>query len=128
MQMRNIIKTNKAPAAIGTYSQAVESNGILFTSGQVGIDPETSKMVEGGVADQAIRVLKNIYAILSESGLDKTSIIKLNVFLKDLDDFSIVNDTFKEFFGDNEFPARTTVEVSELPLGALIEIDCIASR
>ena len=128
MQMRNIIKTNKAPAAIGTYSQAVESSGILFTSGQVGIDPETSEMVEGGVADQAIRVLKNIYAILSESGLDKTSIIKLNVFLKDLDDFSIVNDTFKEFFGDNEFPARTTVEVSELPLGALIEIDCIASR
>tara|TARA_Y100000994_G_scaffold235922_1_gene226058 strand:+ start:177 stop:557 length:381 start_codon:yes stop_codon:yes gene_type:complete len=126
--MRNIIKTNKAPAAIGTYSQAVESNGILFTSGQVGIDPETSEMVEGGVEDQAIRVLKNIYAILSESGLDKTSIIKLNVFLKDLDDFSIVNDTFKEFFGDNEFPARTTVEVSELPLGALIEIDCIASR
>ena len=85
-------------------------------------------MVEGGVEDQAIRVLKNIYAILSESGLDKTSIIKLNVFFKDLDDFSIVNDTFKEFFGDNEFPARTTVEVSELPLGALIEIDCIASR
>ena len=126
--MRNIIKTNKAPAAIGTYSQAVESNGILFTSGQVGIDPETSEMVEGGVENQAIRVLKNIYAILSESGLDKTSIIKLNVFLKDLDDFSIVNDTFKEFFGDNEFPARTTVEVSELPLGALIEIDCIASR
>ena len=128
MQMRNIIKTNKAPAAIGTYSQAVESNGILFTSGQVGIDPETSEMVEGGVEDQAIRVLKNIYAILSESGLDKTSIIKLNVFLKDLDDFSIVNDTFKEFFGYNEYPARTTVEVSELPLGALIEIDCIASR
>ena len=128
MQMRNIIKTNKAPAAIGTYSQAVESNGILFTSGQVGIDPETSEMVEGGVEDQAIRVLKNIYAILSESGLDKTSIIKLNVFLKDLDDFSIVNETFKEFFGDNEYPARTTVEVSELPLGALIEIDCIASR
>ena len=128
MQMRKIINTNKAPAAIGTYSQAVESNGIIFTSGQVGIDPETSEMVEGGVADQAIRVLKNIYAILSESGLDKTSIIKLNVFLKDLDDFSIVNDTFKEFFGDNEYPARTTVEVSELPLGALIEIDCIASR
>ncbi len=128
MQMRNIINTNKAPAAIGTYSQAVESNGILFTSGQVGIDPETSEMVEGGIEDQAIRVLKNIYAILSESGLDKTSIIKLNVFLKDLDDFSIVNDTFKEFFGDNEFPARTSVEVSELPLGALIEIDCIASR
>ena len=128
MQMRNIINTNKAPAAIGTYSQAVESNGILFTSGQVGIDPETSEMVEGGIEDQAIRVLKNIYAILSESGLDKTSIIKLNVFLKDLDDFSIVNDTFKEFFGDNEYPARTTVEVSELPLGALIEIDCIASR
>ena len=126
--MRNIIKTNKAPAAIGTYSQAVESNGILFTSGQVGIDPETGEMVEGGIEDQAIRVLKNIYAILSESGLDKTSIIKLNVFLKDLDDFSIVNETFKEFFGDNEYPARTTVEVSELPLGALIEIDCIASR
>ncbi len=128
MQMRNIISTNKAPAAIGTYSQAVESNGFLFTSGQVGIDPETSEMVEGGIETQAIRVLNNIYAILSESGLDKTSIIKLTVFLKDLNDFSTVNNTFKEFFGHNEFPARTTVEVSELPLGALIEIDCIAAR
>ena len=126
--MRNIIKTDKAPAAIGTYNQAVETNGLLFTSGQVGIDPETGKMVEGGIKPQVNRVLNNINAILSETGLNKESIIKLTVFLKDFNDFSTVNDVFTEFFGEKEFPARTTVEVSELPLGALIEIDCIASR
>ena len=126
--MRNIVKTDKAPAAIGTYNQAVETNGLLFTSGQVGIDPETGKMVEGGIKPQVNRVLNNINAILSETGLNKESIIKLTVFLKDFNDFSTVNDVFKEFFDEKEFPARTTVEVSELPLGALIEIDCIASR
>ena len=126
--MRNIVKTDKAPAAIGTYNQAVETNGLLFTSGQVGIDPETGKMVEGGIKTQVNRVLNNINAILSETGLNKESIIKLTVFLKDFNDFSTVNDVFTEFFGEKEFPARTTVEVSELPLGALIEIDCIASR
>ncbi len=126
--MRNIVKTDKAPAAIGTYNQAVETNGLLFTSGQVGIDPETGKMVEGGIKPQVNRVLNNINAILSETGLNKESIIKLTVFLKDFNDFSTVNDVFTEFFGEKEFPARTTVEVSELPLGALIEIDCIASR
>ena len=126
--MRNIIKTDKAPAAIGTYNQAIETNGLLFTSGQIGIDPETGKMVEGGIKSQVNRVLENINAILSETGLNKEAIIKLTVFLKDFNDFSTVNDVFKEFFGENEFPARTTVEVSELPLGALIEIDCIASR
>ena len=126
--MRNIVKTDKAPAAIGTYNQAVETNGLLFTSGQVGIDPETGKMVEGGIKPQVNRVLNNINAILSETGLNKESIIKLTVFLKDFNDFYTVNDVFTEFFGEKEFPARTTVEVSELPLGALIEIDCIASR
>jgi len=126
--MRNIVKSDKAPAAIGTYNQAVETNGLLFTSGQVGIDPETGKMVEGGIKPQVNRVLNNINAILSETGLNKESIIKLTVFLKDFNDFSTVNDVFTEFFGEKEFPARTTVEVSELPLGALIEIDCIASR
>ena len=126
--MRNIIKTDKAPAAIGTYNQAIETNGLLFTSGQIGIDPETGKMVEGGIKSQVNRVLENINAILSETGLNKEAIIKLTVFLKDFNDFSIVNDVFKEFFGEKAFPSRTTVEVSELPLGALIEIDCIASR
>ena len=126
--MRNIVKTDKAPAAIGTYNQAIETNGLLFTSGQIGIDPETGKMVEGGIKPQVNRVLNNINAILSETGLNKESIIKLTVFLKDFNDFSTVNDVFTEFFGEKEFPARTTVEVSELPLGALIEIDCIASR
>ena len=126
--MRNIIKTDKAPAAIGTYNQAIETNGLLFTSGQIGIDPGTGKMVKGGIKPQVNRVLENINAILSGTGLNKEAIIKLTVFLKDFNDFSTVNDVFKEFFGEKEFPARTTVEVSELPLGALIEIDCIASR
>ena len=77
--MRNIIKTDKAPAAIGTYNQAIETNGLLFTSGQIGIDPETGKMVEGGIKSQVYRVLENINAILSETGLNKEAIIKLTV-------------------------------------------------
>ena len=106
----------------------VELGLLNNTSGQIGIDPGTGKMVEGGIKPQVNRVLNNINAILSETGLNKESIIKLTVFLKDFNDFSTVNDVFTEFFGEKEFPARTTVEVSELPLGALIEIDCIASR
>ncbi|GIS53500.1 endoribonuclease [bacterium] len=104
--MRNIIKTDKAPAAIGTYNQAIETNGLLFTSGQIGIDPETGKMVEGGIKSQVNRVLENINAILSETGLNKEAIIKLTVFLKDFNDFSTVNDVFKEFFGEKKFSLR----------------------
>ncbi len=123
-----IIDTPSAPEAVGTYNQAVEINSLIFTSGQVGIDPSQGKLVEGGMKAQTDQVLRNIHYILKDTGLDKENIIKLTVFLIDLDQFSIINESFKEFFVDIEFPARSTVEVSKLPLGALVEIECVASR
>ena len=126
--MKKIIHTPDAPAAIGTYNQAVEINGFIYTSGQIAIKPGTGTLVDGGMKEQTMRVLNNIDAILSAAGLDKTSIIKLTVFLTDLKGFGQVNDAFKSYFGDIDFPARSTVEVSDLPLKAMVEIECIASR
>ncbi len=126
--MKKIIHTPDAPAAIGTYNQAVEINGFIYTSGQIGIEPGTGRLVDGGMKEQTMRVLNNIDAILTAAGLDNTSIIKLTVFLTDLGGFGHVNDAFRSYFGDVDFPARSTVEVSGLPLGAMVEIECIASR
>ena len=126
--MKKIIHTPDAPAAIGTYNQAVEINGFIYTSGQIGIEPGTGRLVGGGMKEQTMRVLNNIDAILTAAGLDKTSIIKLTVFLTDLEGFGDVNDAFQSYFGDIDFPARSTVEVSDLPLKAMVEIECIASR
>ena len=123
-----ILKTPSAPKAIGAYSQAIEINDFIFTSGQVGLDPETGELVGGGIQEQTKQILKNIHAMLLDIELDKNNIIKLTVFLIDLKQFSIVNDCFKIFFIDNKFPVRTTVEVSKLPLDALVEIECIAHR
>ena len=125
---KTVIKTQNAPSAIGTYNQATEANGLIFTSGQISIDPTTGDMVKGGCKEQTDQILKNINAILSSAGLDKTHILKLTVFITNLDWFSQVNDSFKDFFVDIEFPARSTVEVSALPMKALVEIECIASR
>ena len=124
--MKEIINTKKAPSSIGTYSQAIKVNGFLFTSGQIGIDPSNGLLVSGGVRKQTDRVLNNIEAILLESGLNKKNIVKLTVFLIDLEDFQHINESFKEFFDGLSFPARTTIEVKGLPLNALVEIDCIA--
>ncbi len=126
--MKKIIHTPDAPAAIGTYNQAVEINGFIYTSGQIGIEPGTGRLVDGGMKEQTMRVLNNIAAILTAAGLDNTSIIILTVFLTDLEGFGHVNDAFRSYFGDVDFPARSTVEVSGLPLGAMVEIECIASR
>ena len=126
--MKKIIHTPDAPAAIGTYNQAVEINGFIYTSGQIGIEPGTGTLVDGGMKEQTMRVLNNIDAILTAAGLDKASIIKLTVFLTDLEGFGDVNDAFQSYFGDVDYPARSTVEVSGLPLGAMVEIECIASR
>ena len=101
---------------------------LIFTSGQVGLDPVTGTLVEGGIKDQIEQVLKNIDSILNDAGLSRKNIIKLTVFLIDLSQFNMVNESFKAFFMDVEFPARSTVEVSKLPLDALVEIECIASR
>ena len=125
--MKSIIHTPDAPTAIGTYNQGVKSNGFIFTAGQIGVDPHTCKLVSGGIKKESFRALQNIDAILRASGVDKTHIVKLTVFLTDLRGFNYVNESFRTFFGDLDFPARSTVEVSGLPLGAKVEIECIAT-
>ena len=124
--IRELIQTENAPNAVGTYSQAVSAGGFLYTSGQVGINPLTGKIEFKDTKSQSLQVLKNILAILEARNLSLVNIVKLNVFLKDLNDFGDLNDTFKEFFGDTNYPARSTIEVAGLPLGARVEIDCIA--
>ena len=126
--MKKVIHTPSAPKSIGTYNQAIESNNLIFTSGQVGIDPTNNKLVEGGLESELNQVFKNIDSILKDADLNRNNIVKLAVFLIDLNQFDIVNESFKSFFGSIEFPARSTVEVSKLPLGANVEIECIASR
>ena len=125
---KSILETRSAPRAVGTYSQVVEINDFIFTSGQIGLDPNTGELVDGGMREQTERILKNIHLMLLDVELDKENIIKLTVYLIDLKQFSVVNDLFKNFFSDNIFPVRTTVEVSKLPLDALVEIECIAHR
>ena len=124
--IRELIQTENAPNAVGTYSQAVSAGGFLYTSGQVGINPSSGEIETKDVKPQCLQVLKNILAILEARNLSLVNIVKLNVFLRDLNDFGDLNDTFKEFFGDTNYPARSTVEVAGLPLGARVEIDCIA--
>jgi 2-iminobutanoate/2-iminopropanoate deaminase len=124
--MRKIISSKNLPSAIGTYSVATLKNNFLFTSGQIAIDKTSSKLIYGGMKDQALKALDNIYMILKEAGLEKNSILKLNVYVTDLDKFDEVNIAFELFFKNCDYPARTTIEVSALPMGASIEIDCVA--
>ena len=124
--MKKIIHTPDAPTAIGTYNQAVQSNGFIYTAGQVGIVPGTGKIIEGGIKSETFRALQNIDAILKAAGVDKSHIVKLTVFVTDLRGFNYVNESFEAFFSGIDFPARSTVEVSELPLNAKVEIECIA--
>ena len=124
--MKKILHTADAPTAIGTYNQAVQSKGFIYTAGQVGIVPGTGKIIEGGIKSETFRALQNIDAILKAGGVDKSHIVKLTVFVTDLTGFNYVNESFKTFFGGIDFPARSTVEVSGLPLNAKVEIECIA--
>ena len=124
--MKKIIHTPDAPAAIGTYNQAVQSNGFIYTARQVGIVPGTGKIIEGGIKSETFRALQNIDAILKAAGVDKSHIVKLTVFVTDLRGFNYVNESFEAFFSGIDFPARSTVEVSGLPLNAKVEIECIA--
>lgn len=121
-----IIQTKKAPAAIGPYSQAVLAGGFLYTSGQLGLDPETGVLPET-IEDQTAQSLRNIQAILEEAGFRKTDVVKTVVYLKDLSDFAVVNGIYAGFFGGHK-PARSCVEVSRLPKGGLIEIEVVAHR
>ena len=124
--MKRVIQTKNAPAAIGTYSQAIQYGEFLYTSGQIGIDLETGQLVKGGIEIETMRVLQNIEAILEAININKSHIIKLTVFLIDLSMFESINRAFEKFFDNSEFPARSTVEVSRLPMDARVEIECIA--
>ena len=124
--LRELIQTKNAPQAVGTYSQAVSAGGFLYTSGQIGINPASGKIEVSDTKSQCLQVLNNILEILEARNLSLFNIIKLTVYVKDLNDFGDINDTFKDFFGGTNFPARSTVEVAGLPLGARVEIDCIA--
>lgn len=119
-------ETKSAPAPVGPYSHAIKSGNLVFLSGQIGIDPAAAKIVEGGVEAQTKQVFKNIKAVLNEAGADFANIVKVTVFLKDMADFKKVNYIYAQHF-EKPFPARSAVGVKELPLGADIEIEVIAS-
>jgi len=125
--MKKIIFTEKAPKAIGPYSQAVETNGMLFISGQVPIDPATGKLVEGGIKEQTEQVLRNIGAILESAGLTFENVVKSTCLLSDMDNFSAMNEVYGKFYPESP-PARAAYGVVRLPLGALIEIETIAAK
>ena len=120
------IHTENAPAAVGPYSQAVEVNGMLYTSGQIPLDPATGNMAEGDIKAQADRAIKNIVAVLEAAGTAADKVVKTMCFLADMDDFAAFNEVYAEYF--TEKPARSCVAVKALPKGALVEIEAIAER
>lgn len=125
MMEKQAVSSAEAPRALGPYSQAVRWGNLLFLSGQVGIDPETGKLVEGGVDAQARRVFKNIAAILAVAGLDFSCLLKTTVFLKDMAHFKTLNEIYAGYVPE-PYPARSALAVKELPLGAEVEIEAIA--
>jgi 2-iminobutanoate/2-iminopropanoate deaminase len=118
------VQTNRAPSAIGPYSQAVVANGMVFTSGQIALTPE-GVMLENDIVIQTNQVLKNLKAVLEEAGSSMDSVIKTTIFLASMDDFTVVNEIYAEAFGSHK-PARSTVAVKTLPKNALVEIDAVA--
>ena len=125
--MKKIISSDKAPAAIGPYSQAVEVNGLVFTSGVIPIIPETGELVEGGIEKQAEQAIGNLKALIEASGAKIEDTIKTVVFIKDMNDFAKVNEIYSRFF-TGDCPARSCVEVARLPKDVLIEIEAIVAK
>jgi len=123
--VREIIHTDKAPKAIGPYSQAVRANGLIFVSGQTAFDPATGKPIEGGAAAQTERIMQNLKAIVEAAGSSLDRAVRLGVFLKDMNDFTAMNEVYARYFPSSP-PARSTVEVSRLPRDFAVEIDLIA--
>ena len=121
-----IIKTNKAPEAIGPYSQAIVANNFIFTSGQIGIDPVTGEIVDKDIESEIRQIIKNLEGILLKANSSLSKVIKLNVYLKNLNDFRILNRVFEDYFNKESYPARSTFEISRLPKNVNIEIDAIA--
>lgn len=127
---KKAVSTSKAPAAIGPYSQAIETDGVIYTSGQVALDPATGQLVEGGIAEQTTRVLENLKAVLAEAGCELKDVVKTSVFLKDMNDFAAMNQVYGRYLAPEGVvaPARSTVEVARLPKDGLVEIEVIARR
>lgn len=125
--MKRAYQTALAPKAIGPYSQSVASGAIFCTAGQVPIDPETSKLVEGSIGEQTEQVMKNLTAILESAGLELSDVVKTTVYLTTMADFGGMNEVYAKHFSE-PYPARSTVAVVELPMGALVEIDVLAVR
>lgn len=119
------VSAKKAPAAVGPYSQAVKFGDLLFCSGQIGVDPKTNNLVGNTVSEQAKQVFENLKTVLEAGGSGFDNVLKVNVYLKNMDDFSVMNEIYARHF-EEPYPARATVEVARLPRGALIEIECIA--
>ena len=125
--MKKVINTNQAPAAIGPYSQAIKVGNLVYTSGQIPINPATGNFVEGGIKEQTRQSLTNIKAILEEAGLSMNNVVKTTVFLADMNDFVDMNSVYAEFFSE-PYPARSAVAVKTLPKGALVEIEVVAGE
>ena len=126
-KMKKVIFTEKAPAAIGPYSQAIEANGMVFLSGQLPVDPATGEFVPGGVAEQTKQCFENIKSVLAEAGLTTANIVKTTVFLADMSLFADMNAVYATYF-EGEFPARSAFAVKALPKNALVEIESIAVK
>lgn len=125
--MKKIVNTDQAPAAIGAYSQAVEKNGMLFISGQIPVDPAAGEIVSGDVKEQTKQSMENLKAILTEADYTLADVVKCEVFISDMDNFSMVNEVYAEYFTKDE-PARACVEVARLPKDVLVEIAAVAVK
>jgi 2-iminobutanoate/2-iminopropanoate deaminase len=122
---REAVRSSAAPKAIGPYEQAIKINGFIYTAGQIGLDPKTDKLVEGGITAQTKQVLENLKAVLEAAGSSMDQVIKATVFLRNINDFAVMNEIYEDYLGHAR-PARSTAAVAELPRGALIEIDLVA--
>jgi len=127
---KSAVSTENAPAAIGPYSQAIEIGEMIYTSGQVGLDPRTGQIVDGGIREQTVRVLENLKAILAAVRSDLQKVVKTTVYLKNMSDFAVMNEIYATYLAKDGWvaPARSTVEVARLPKDALVEIEVIALR
>jgi 2-iminobutanoate/2-iminopropanoate deaminase len=123
--LKEPVKTSNAPAALGPYSQAIKAGGFVYTSGQIAIDPETGEFIDGGIAEQTDRVLKNVAAVLEAAGSSLDRVVKTLVFLADMDDFAAMNEVYAKFFPGAP-PARSTVQAARLPRDARVEIETVA--
>ncbi len=124
---KRVLATEKAPAAIGPYSQGIAAGNLVFLSGQLGLDPVTGNLVEGGIEAQTRQAFCNIQEILASDGMTTDNVIKTTVFLADINDFATVNGIYAQYFS-GAFPARSAVQVAALPKGALVEVECICSK